>query len=136
MPICIHKILVVHETQIPLCHHGLWSITRGLLTSSTLEQTTSWGINYQPRDDMVDTVSNGMSTVLNINGAESGMDHSLQTEYSKEESKDIVGSEQQKDVDAGTPLQRNHPMKLAKDHGQPSNSTTYIQVLHTLPNRK
>ena len=74
----------------------------------------------------MDTVSQGITSDLNINGAESGMLHSLQDEYSKEESKDIVGPEKQKDVDAGTQIQRNHQMKLAKDHGQSSHSTTNV----------
>ena len=104
-----------------------------LLTCSRLEQTTSWGISYQPRDGMMDTVSQGITPDLNLNISESGKVHSLQAEYSKEESKDIVGPEKLKDVDAATQLQRNHLMKLAKDHGQTSNSTTYVQVLHTLP---
>ena len=69
---------------------------------------------------------------LEHNSAESGMVHSLQAEYSKEESKDIVGPEELKDVGAGTQLQSSHPMKLAKDHGQSSNSTTCVQVRHTL----
>ena len=52
----------------------------------------------------MDTVSKGVTPDLNINSAESGMLHSLQAEYSKEENKDILGPEKQKDVDARTQL--------------------------------
>ena len=62
-----------------------------LLTSSRLEQNTCLKINYQTHDGMIDTVSKGITKDVNVNGVESGMDHSLHAEYSMEESKDMWG---------------------------------------------
>ena len=46
------------------------------------------------------------------------------------------GPEKLKCVDAGKQLQRRHLMKLTIDHGQPTNSTTYMQPHDTLQIQK
>ena len=60
------------------------------------------------------------------------MDQASKMNIQKRKTMIFVGPEILKNVDAGTQLQRRYPMQVAITLGQPSNSTIYIQICHTL----
>ena len=75
---------------VPAWHKVLWKISTSPLSSPGRMPTTSQWIIEEPGDGSRNTASCGITLDQNMHHAERAMMKSLQDEYSKRESKDIV----------------------------------------------